>query len=637
VRCERVAVSAVAVAIVAVALPLLAAAGSSRSWSGPIAVDRTDANQLLGVSCPMAKQCTTADLVGQEVTFDPGKPGRTWRHMIDARGIAVACPSTSLCVSVASQGQHQRGRAFRPKSGRILRSWRTAHTGTRAVTCVSTRQCTAVGGSGREVTFDPETAKIVSNARVVPSSETLTAVACPSARQCSATIYTGGQFGQEVTFDPVSGTAGKQLGAGYTMHGVSCPSTSQCTTVDDIGDEVTFDPVTAQENAAGLAAIAPGRTLTGVSCPSLTQCTAVDFRGNELTFDPATGTANGAGLQPLHVGDQPDYATALDCLSVSQCIAVGGAGKEATFTPASGAGKATLIDRGGSLVAISCPSSSRCTALDRAHEFALRLGGKRARVGRPRELATDFGLARVSCPSATQCTVVDFKDHEELTFNPASGTVNRAGARTIDPAGNLTDVSCPTVTKCVAVDGPGFELTFNPRTGKVLGAPRKLRRMFNVFRVSCPSAHQCTAVDSQEEVTFDPRPSGLKFLGRASFWERYGVSGMNGLSCPSRTECVAIAEVDELAFHPTSGRAIAGGKTRIDAPSIALSDVACSSVHRCVAVEFGGGAVSFNPVSPSHRARTTISQAATFNAVSCAPGGRCVAVDVAGTAFVASR
>lgn len=637
-RCGRVAVSAVAVALVAVGLPLFAAAGSSRSWSGPVAVDRTAANPLFVVSCPSRDQCTTADELGQEVTFDPHRPGRTWRHMIDPRGVTVACPSTMLCVGVASDHQHRRGVAFQPRSGRLLRSWRIAHTGPDSVTCVSPSQCTAVGGGGREVTFDPKTAKIVTNAQVAPSIQALTAVTCPSRRQCTA-VLASMPADYEVTFDPISGTAnaaGTQSFGGQGFRALSCPSTTQCTGVGDLGAERTFNPQTGELNAASIAPIDSGGTLIGVSCPSLDQCTAVDTRGDEITFDPISGTVNAAGAQPVHTGSQPNARAAVTCPTTNQCTAVGGAGKEATFAPPSGAGKATLIDRGGSLVAISCPTGDLCSTLDRAHAFALHLAAKRGRAGRPREIATDFGLQTVSCPSSTQCTAVDFKDHDELTFNPATGAVNRAGARQIDPTGNLTGVACPTTTKCVAVDGPGYEVTFDPRTGKVLAGPRKLRRMFNVFRVSCPATDQCTAVDSQEEVTFDPRPSGLEFLGRASFFDRYGISGMNGLSCPSRSECVVIAELYELAFHPTTGRVIAGGRTRIDAPHDVLSDVSCSSAHQCIAVELGGGAVTFNPVSPVHRSRTTIPQAASLTAVSCASTGRCVAVDAAGNAFVAS-
>jgi hypothetical protein len=363
----------------------------------------------------------------------------------------------------------------------------------------------------------------------------------------------------------------------------------------------------------------------------------VDSRGNEVTFDPTSGTASAAGVQKVHTGSS--YSTALDCPRADQCTAVGGAGKAATFTPPAGAVKAALIDRGGSLVGVSCPSADRCTTIDAGHEFALGLGGKRARVGRPREIVGDFGLQAVSCATSTQCTAVDWKNHSELTFDPVTRAINRAGLRPIDPAGTLTAVACPTAAKCVAVDLQGYEVTFDPENGKVVTGARKLRRMDNVFRVSCPAADQCTAVDSQEELTFDPRPSGLEFLGRASFFARYGVSGMNGLSCPSRTECVAIAGRDELAFRPLSGHVIGGGKKGIGPTSGAeqLNAVSCSSVHRCVAVGNGGVEVSFDPASPRRRAVATISQAAALTSVSCVPTGRCVAVDAAGNAFVATR
>jgi hypothetical protein len=230
----------------------------------------------------------------------------------------------------------------------MVRRWRIRLTKADAVTCVSVRQCTAVGSDGREVTFNPNTGGTTSNSQVetVPQSDRLLyVVACPSRTQCTAIFRdsTGLLQGYEVTFDPISGTAnaaGVALVGGESLRGLSCASTSQCTVVDPFGREVTFDPRTAQPNAAGQVAF-PHASFEAVSCPSLDQCTATEPPGFELTFDPATGTANDAGLLHFRTGKN---GTLIDCPSANQCTAVGSDGREATFNPSSGVGTVHLID-----------------------------------------------------------------------------------------------------------------------------------------------------------------------------------------------------------------------------------------------------------------------------------------------------
>jgi hypothetical protein len=79
-------------------------------------------------------------------------------------------------------------------------------------------------------------------------------------------------------------------------------------------------------------------------------------------------------------------------------------------------------------------------------------------------------MTSVSCPSASQCTAVDLTG-KEVTFNPATGTVNAAGATLVDHAGGLQSVSCVTGhAQCTAVDLTGHEVTFNPASGVVSGS-----------------------------------------------------------------------------------------------------------------------------------------------------------------------
>ena len=56
----------------------------------------------------------------------------------------------------------------------------------------------------------------------------------------------------------------------------------------------------------------------------------------------------------------------------------------------------------------------------------------------------------------------------EVTFDPASGTVNVAGVKSIDPSQEqLYGVSCSSATQCTAIDYGGGEVTFDPTSGTV--------------------------------------------------------------------------------------------------------------------------------------------------------------------------
>ena len=72
--------------------------GASLSWSGPAPLDRTGGReQLQGVACPSASQCTAVDDAGQLVIFNPEAPGTPTPTTIDAGHAltGVACPSAS--------------------------------------------------------------------------------------------------------------------------------------------------------------------------------------------------------------------------------------------------------------------------------------------------------------------------------------------------------------------------------------------------------------------------------------------------------------------------------------------------------------------------------------------------------------
>ena len=146
----------------------------------------------------------------------------------------------------------------------------------------------------------------------IDTGNSLTGVACPSVRQCTAV---GGM--DEVTFNPASpgSPTVTPIAPGASLNSVACPSVSQCAAIVDGVGEVTFNPLSPGIPAP--VVIDAGHALYSVACPSVNQCTAAVDGPQELTFDPASpGTPT-----PITVGTSPFKGLA--CASVSQCTAVG--------------------------------------------------------------------------------------------------------------------------------------------------------------------------------------------------------------------------------------------------------------------------------------------------------------------------
>jgi hypothetical protein len=223
--------------------------------------------------------------------------------------------------------------------------------------CISTAQCTAVGG-GQVVTFNP-----ASPARSTPVSigaEVMTDVACPSATQCTAVDATGG----ELTFNPASpGTPTPvTLDSGTPLFSVACVSVTQCTTVGDsgAGREITFNP--RSPGTPTPITVDFGHNLFQVACVAQTQCTALDVGlangGHQVTFDPtAPGTPT-----PVTI-DTASWFFDLACRSASDCVAIDNQGNVVEGDPTSASPWTVKQLDPSNLVAVAC-SPGWCAAVD---------------------------------------------------------------------------------------------------------------------------------------------------------------------------------------------------------------------------------------------------------------------------------
>ena len=215
-------------------------------WAGPGGSSRellpgTDAST---VACVSVRVCVIAS-GGTVVGFDPRTRAVLTRRTLPLGGniSRIACPASRLCVAVDYSGDEA---TFNPRRSRSTRS-RTGldpAAGFASVSCPTATQCTAIDdAAGPEITFDPETDAVLSNANLDPHTATgATDISCPSSRQC--TLIDGDHLA--VTFDPVAPTRRRFLHTGIDggAPAIACPSTAQCTALGDTLER-TFDPRTA--------------------------------------------------------------------------------------------------------------------------------------------------------------------------------------------------------------------------------------------------------------------------------------------------------------------------------------------------------------------------------------------------------
>lgn len=249
------------------------------------------------------------------------------------------------------------------------------------------------------------------------------------------------------------------------------------------------------------------------------------------------------------------------------------------------------------------------------------------------------GLSSIACPSARQCTTVDTR--AEVTFNPQTGRRRLHGLRTIDPhpGGGLLQVVCPSLSWCTAVDRRGGVVSFDPRTGRLVG--RRIARID--FRgpnaIACPSTRQCTVVDNYGAVvTFDPRDARRRAPGRAvldagnggflaiacpsmtqctagdsngnevtfdpqtEHVNRPGVTALNDgglpvLACPSATQCTIVGVSEEVTFDPQTGVPQGTADQGIDPHGEGPNDVSCPTFSQCTAIDQTSQAVTFDPLT----------------------------------------
>jgi hypothetical protein len=153
--------------------------------------------------------------------------------------------------------------------------------------------------------------------------------------------------------------------------------------------------------------------------------------------------------------------------------------------------------------------------------------------------------------------------------------------------------------------------------------------------VSCPGAHMCVAVDETGRVVTTTTPLNTNPKSwRFSQVEKIG--SLTGVSCASTTLCVAVDGSGKVLWStdPTGGSAHWSRPVQVDSARLpggtfaGLADIACPSIHLCVAVDnstTGGIVYTTTPTGPSYDwHRVSMGKNTILDTVSCHSGSECV-------------
>ena len=291
----------------------------------------------------------------------------------------------------------------------------------------------------------------------------------------------------------------------------------------------------------------------------------------------------------------------------------------------------TPVSHGAPLVALACPTTSFCLALDdqgRAYRFN---GSTWLPVGNSG--LGNAGSPSLSCTGPTFCVAMAQGGNQVVLWSGTGFT-----APTTLSTQGLGAVGCASPTFCVAIDGEGNARYFDGSTWS-----GRANDWGSVAAISCPTAGFCASVGGGMSIWngsswSEPQPYGL-------------VSGQTGVSCPTVTFCQVVDGTGQVGTWngsswgsavnvPMSGTSATEG-TPGTGNGVVLNGVSCTSAAFCVAVGSMGYAYTWNGSAWSSQ---QVDSLVALSAVSCVVPTtasspmpavvRCVAVDHQGDAVI---
>lgn len=272
----------------------------------------------------------------------------------------------------------------------------------------------------------------------------------------------------------------------------------------------------------------------------------------------------------------------------------------------------TLVDSGGGLTSVTCPTVKFCIAVDGTGNAVVHKRNNTWETPDPVDLGHG-GLSSVTCVTTLFCMTVDGVGNETRY---AYGTWFHAVP--IDSGVALNAVSCGKSSFCVAVDDSGNALVYD---GTAWTAPTLIDSGNSLVGVSCLKVGFCAAIDgSANALTYD----GTSWSSPASVDPGNTVKSV---SCETATLCVAVDNNgNAFTYDGTSW----SSPTNVDG-SHALNSVSCAPSGLCVAVDDSGNALTYDGTSWS--SPSSIDSTNALESVSCPTVNFCAAVDAVGNAL----
>jgi hypothetical protein len=289
----------------------------------------------------------------------------------------------------------------------------------------------------------------------------LNALSCPSTKQCTAVTPTGWQ----VTFNPTHG--GKVITVRilsdtvYPAYSIDCPSTHVCVAADARGDVVVFNP-THRTKPKYTATLTGASYQTSVACPSTSLCVLDSYQAEGYLNPTKRGTMVSNSFGANQNGANPTTT----CVSTSFCLGSNGnTGIIYTYNPRSPSkAKTVTLTSTPAVSQIICPTRTQCTSLAAFHD-SLGLG---MMTFNPRKIGTkpkvhgvsSSSMGDIACASKTYCIGGGY-DYGVYIYDTATHK-HKFAALTYDGSATVAALACPSKSVCVAIYGDGKKSVFNP-------------------------------------------------------------------------------------------------------------------------------------------------------------------------------
>jgi hypothetical protein len=395
--------------------------------------------------------------------------------------------------------------------------------------------------------------------------------------------------------------------------------------------------------------------LSSVSCVDGDQCVAAGYAeeptGNHALVERRNGTSWTLDRVPQPAGASDVELAGVSCAAVDDCVAVGHADNAALIERYDGAHwsiEATLGVAGATtatLRSVSCVGASWCVAVGETDLGSLTEtwnGDHWTVVAPSADSSPGSILTAVSCASPARCVAVGDDGFSAVAISTVwDGT---AWHGSYPPGINADDVECRTGVGCMEVgaDYLGSTTAVFARLTGDRWTPLRPPVQRELFAVSCPTAGVCAIVSNAIA------DGTVLNVGMGRHWSRTDESAnrsqFEDVTCTSATRCWAVGWhynphgqklpiVDRWNGSSWVAETVALPTGDADTD---LSDVACASTSRCMAV--GGYALDHSDGAPlveqlrggswtaTALARPQGQSSAGLDAVSCVDPSFCMAV-----------